>query len=128
MNNFFKYPSGSDIDVAEMFTKDNLVSITGLISAEAGFDELAVLNEDNNFSNEGSPTNAPDYLEIKFGNIAISMSVIGIGDLGIRTVINRNILIAIRQTRDSNNNPKYDLVLLNIEEGTVEGIGVYYYN
>lgn len=31
MNNFFKYPSGSDIDVAEMFTKDNLVSITGLI-------------------------------------------------------------------------------------------------
>lgn len=126
MNNFFKYPSGSDIDVAEMFTKDNLVSITGLRPLKSGFEELAVLNKDNNFSNEGQPTEAPEYLEIKFGNIAIGISTTG--GITIRTFINRNIRIEIEKTRDDNSNTKYDLYLVNMEEGNTERIGVYYYN
>lgn len=60
MNNFFKYPSGSDIDVAEMFTKDNLVSITGIKTGKFGWE--VILNKDNNFTNINQPTNKPDLL------------------------------------------------------------------
>ena len=127
MNNFFKYPSGSDIDVAEIFTKDNLVSITGLIPTLGGFDELTVLNKDNNFNNEGSPTDKPDYFEIKFGNIAIAIDTYSSSSL---IVLNRNTNIRRNKLTDKAGNNFYDFFLVTVEnhQEINERLGTYYTN
>lgn len=123
MNNFFKYPSGSEIDVAEIFTKDNLVSITGLKAAgKSGLVELAVLNKDNDFNNGNSPTEIPDFFEIKFGNIAITMNI---GDnLHNKIFINRNIMIFTTRVENINDY-RYSFTLSNISDGNMERIGTY---
>lgn len=127
MNNFIKYPSGSDIDVAEMFTKDNLVSITGLIPTLSGFDELTVLNKDNNFNNAGSPTDIPNYFEIKFGNIAIAIDTYSSNS---EIVLNRNTNIRRNKLTDKAGNNFYDFLLETVEnhQEIDERLGTYYTN
>lgn len=126
MNNFFKYPSGSEIDVAEIFTKDNLVSIKGLGVGKQGFTELAVLNKDNNFTNIDQPTEKPDYFEIVFKDISISMDTHSMGN---ETIINRNIFII----RDGATDGDYNVYVFNLTtiangEPITEEIGRYYTN
>lgn len=126
MNNFFKYPQGSDIDVAEMFTKDNLVSIKGLGVGRQGLTELAVLNKDNNFTNIDQPTERPSNFEIVFKDISISMDTYITEN---ETIINRNIGIR----RDGDTDSDYNVFVFNLKtivngEQISEEIGRYYTN
>lgn len=127
MNNFFKYPSGSEIDVAAMFTKDNLVSIKGLrVGDNANFTELAVLNKDNNFTNIDQPTKRPSNFEIVFKDISISMDTHSENN---ETIINRNIFIMRSGDNDGDYNV-YVFNLITIANGKpiAEEIGRYYTN
>lgn len=127
MNNFLKYSSGSDIDVAEMFTKDNLVSIKGLrVDHNGNFTELAVLNKDNNFTNIDQPTELPANFEIVFKDISISMDTHSENN---ETIINRNILI-MRSVDDDGDYNVYVFKLITIANGKpiAEEIGRYYTN
>ena len=117
MNNFFKYPSGSDIDVAEMFTKDNLVSIAGVKSGKYGGFRV-VLNKDNDFTNIDQPTEKPDFFELQFNGIAISINV---PDKKTQITINGNNRINIVFDEDSGT--QYDFVLGTRE--STEKIGSY---
>lgn len=126
MNNFFKYPSGSEIDVAEIFTKDNLVSIKGLGVGKQGFTELAVLNKDNNFTNIDQPTEKPDYFEIVFKDISISMDTHSMGN---ETIINRNIFIIRDEDTDGDYHVSvFNLITIANGEPISEEIGRYYNN
>ncbi len=116
MNNFFKYPLGSDIDVAKMFTKDNLVSIAGIKTGKFGWE--VVLNKDNDFTNIDQPTNKPDLFELQFNGIAISVNV---PDKNTKIIINRNNNINIVFDEDSGT--QYDFIFMTME-GT-EKIGSY---
>ena len=118
MNNFIKYPSASNIDVAEMFSKDNLVSITGLKDTGKALTELSVLNKDNNFNNEDKPTEMPDFFEIKFKDISIMMDInYPYNEL----IINRNIVIERTKIDDT-----YNFNLINIKDEEDILIGSYY--
>ena len=118
MNNFLKYPSASNIDVAEMFSKDNLVSIAGLKDTGETPTELSVLNKDNNFNNEDKPTEMPDFFEIKFKDISIMMDInYPYNEL----IINRNIVIERTKIDDT-----YNFNLINIKDEEDILIGSYY--
>lgn len=131
MNNFLKYLSASNIDVAEMFTKDNLVSITGFKAGDGEVIELAVLNKDNNFSNMNQPTENPDYFEVKFDNIGIGADN---NYPGSTIIINRSIVIVkerIDESIDESGNNYYDFTMSPIptdgEDIDFEELGQYYY-
>ena len=120
MNNFIKYPSASNIDIAEMFSKDNLVSITGLKDTGKALTELSVLNKDNNFNNEDNPTESPDYFEIKFKDISIDMYT-RYSDTEI-IMINRNIII----DREKIGDKVYGFAIINLKDQKPTPIGSYY--
>lgn len=120
MNNFLKYPSASNIDIAEMFSKDNLVSITGLKDTGKALTELSVLNKDNNFTNVDEPTEMPNFFEIKFKDISIAMYAM-YSDTEV-IMINRNILI----DREKIGDKTYGFAIINLKDQEQTPIGSYY--